>query len=104
MFVRTPAGGGQNSSGPSVALEVSDMDPEVASEIEWSGGDDPDETAGQHSESQRVAESGAGVAGGEVPVDLPLVGVDVVLPCGQLGVEQVYVVDAPVETLAGQRG
>ena len=32
------------------------MDPEVASEIEWSGGDDPDETAAQHAASQRSAE------------------------------------------------
>jgi len=51
-----------------------------------------------------VAESGAGVAGGEVPVDLPLVGVGGLLPGGQLSVEDVEVVDAPVEALAGQRG
>ena len=49
-----------------------------------------------------MAESGAGVAGGEVPVDLSLVGVGGVLPGGQLGVEVVDVVDAAVQALAGQ--
>src|SRR4051794_6556685 len=48
-----------------------------------------------------VAESGPGVAGGEVPVDLPLVRVGGVLPGGQFGVEHVQVIDAPVETLPG---
>src|SRR3954471_23430663 len=46
----------------------------------------------------------AGVAGGEVPVDLPLVGVDGVLPGGQLVVEDVEVVDPPVQALSGQGG
>jgi hypothetical protein len=46
----------------------------------------------------------AGVAGGEVPVDLPLVGVDGVLPGGQLVVEDVEVLDPPVEALSGQGG
>src|SRR5687768_3662774 len=51
-----------------------------------------------------MAESSAGVAGGEVPLDLSLVGVGGVLPSGELGVEDVQIVDAPVEALAGQRG
>ena len=44
-----------------------------------------------------VAESGAGVVGGEVPVDLPLVVVRGVLPGCQFGVEGVDVGDAPVD-------
>ena len=51
-----------------------------------------------------MAESGSGVAGGEVPVDLPLVGVGGGLPGGELDVEDVEVVDAPVEALPGQGG
>ena len=51
-----------------------------------------------------MTESRSGIAGGEVPLDLPLVCVDGVLPGGQLGVENVDVVDAAVEALAGQRG
>jgi hypothetical protein len=46
-----------------------------------------------------VSEFGAGVAGGEVPVDLSLVGVDGVLPGGEFGVENVQVGDAAVEAL-----
>jgi hypothetical protein len=49
-----------------------------------------------------VAEFGAGVAGGEVPLDLALVGVGGCLPGGEFGVEDVEVVDAAVETLPGQ--
>jgi hypothetical protein len=51
-----------------------------------------------------VSESGSGVAGGEVPVDLALVGVGAGLPGIEFGVEDVEVGDAAVETLAGQGG
>jgi hypothetical protein len=50
-----------------------------------------------------VAEFDAGVGGGELPVDLAVVGVDGVLPGGEFGVEGVDVGDAPVEALSGQR-
>ena len=46
-----------------------------------------------------MAEFGAGVRGGEVPVDLSLVGVGLVLPGGELSVQGVEVVDAAVEAL-----
>ena len=51
----------------------------------------------------QVAEAGAGVAGGEVPVDLALGNVGGVLTVGQFGVKDVHVVDAPVQALAGER-
>jgi hypothetical protein len=51
-----------------------------------------------------VAESGAGVVGGEVPVDLTLVGVGGLLPGGEFDVEYVEVGDAAVEALAGECG
>ena len=51
-----------------------------------------------------MAESGASVVGGEVPVDLALVGVGRVLAGGEFGVEDVEVIDAAVEALAGQGG
>jgi hypothetical protein len=51
-----------------------------------------------------VSEFDSGVVCGEVPVDLPLVGVGVVLPGGQLGVEGVAVSDAAVEALPGEDG
>jgi hypothetical protein len=51
-----------------------------------------------------VAEFGAGVVGGELPVDLALVGVGGVLPGGEFGVEDLEVVDAAVEALPGQCG
>jgi hypothetical protein len=50
----------------------------------------------------QVAESGAGVAGREVPVDLPLVGVGGLLPGGRPTVEGRQVVDAPVEGTSGR--
>ena len=51
-----------------------------------------------------MAEFDAGVSGGELPVDLALVGVGGVLPGGEFGVEDVKVGDAAVEALAGQGG
>ena len=39
-----------------MAPEVSDMDPKVTPQVESSARNDPDETAGQQSESQRSAE------------------------------------------------
>ena len=51
-----------------------------------------------------MAQSGAGVVGGEVPVDLALIGVGGVPPGGEFGVEDVEVADAAVQALAGQRG
>jgi hypothetical protein len=51
-----------------------------------------------------VAESGAGVVGGEVPVDLTLSGVGGLLPGGEFGIEHGEVVDAAVEALAGECG
>lgn len=44
------------------------------------------------------------VVGGEVPVDLTLVGVGLLLPGGELGVEHAEVLDAAVQALAGERG
>ena len=41
---------------------------------------------------------------GEVPVDLPLVGVDGVLPGGEFVVEYLEVLDPPIEALPGQGG
>jgi hypothetical protein len=38
-----------------------------------------------------------------VPVDLALVGVGGVLPGGELGVEDVQIVDAPAGALVGER-
>jgi hypothetical protein len=49
-------------------------------------------------------ESGAGVVGGELPVDSTLVGVGGVLPGGEFGVGGVEVVDAAVEALPGKWG
>jgi hypothetical protein len=49
-----------------------------------------------------VAEFDAGICGGELRVDLPLIGVGGLLPGGELGVEGVKVGDAPVQALAGQ--
>ncbi len=46
----------------------------------------------------------AGVGGGELPVNLALVGVGLALPGGELGVEGVEVLDAAVEALPGQGG
>ena len=51
-----------------------------------------------------MAEFDAGVGGGELPVDLALVGVGGVLPGGEFGVEGVEVVDPAVEALPGQGG
>ena len=51
-----------------------------------------------------MAEFDPGVFGGELPVDLTLVGVGGVLPGGELGVEDVEVADTSVQALAGQRG
>jgi hypothetical protein len=51
-----------------------------------------------------VAEFDAGVGGGELPLDLALVGVGGVLPGGEFGVEGVEVGDAAIEALAGQGG
>ena len=51
-----------------------------------------------------MAEFDAGVGGGELPVDLAVVGVGGVLPGGEFGVEGVDVGDAPVEALSGERG
>ena len=56
IFVRLGlASGRQSGTGPSVAPEVSDMDPEVTRQVEWSG-DDRETTAGQRS-SERSAEA-----------------------------------------------
>jgi hypothetical protein len=49
-----------------------------------------------------VAEFDAGVGGGELPVDLALLGVGGQLPGGEFGVEGVDVGDTPVEALSGQ--
>lgn len=51
-----------------------------------------------------VAESGAGVVGGEVPVDLTLGGVRGLLSGGEFDVEHGEVVDTAVEALAGECG
>ena len=51
-----------------------------------------------------MAESDPGVLGGEVPVDLPLVSVGLLLPGGEFGVEDREIIDAPVKALAGERG
>ena len=52
----------------------------------------------------KVAELDAGVVGGEVPVDLPLVGVGVVLPGGEFSVQGVEFADPAVEALPSQDG
>ena len=51
-----------------------------------------------------MAEFDAGVGGGELPVDLALLGVCGLLPGGEFGVEGVDVGDAPVEALSGEGG
>ncbi len=51
-----------------------------------------------------MAEFDAGAVGGELPIDLTLLGVGRVLPSGELGVQDVEVIDASVEALPGQRG
>ena len=51
-----------------------------------------------------MAELDAGVAGGELPVNLSLVGIDRVLPGGEFAVEDVEVGDPPVQALPGQGG
>ncbi|UOT08426.1 MULTISPECIES: hypothetical protein [Rhodococcus] len=51
-----------------------------------------------------MAEFDAGVVGGEVPLDLALIGVGLSLPGGEFGVEDSEVLDVPVQVLAGQRG
>ena len=48
-----------------------------------------------------MAEFDAGVGGGELPLDLALVGVGGVLPGGEFGVEGVDVGDTAIEALAG---
>ena len=45
-----------------------------------------------------------GVAGGESPVDLALVGVGGLGPRGEFGVQDIKVTDAPAKALAGQGG
>jgi len=51
-----------------------------------------------------VPEFDAGVAGGEPPVDLALVGVRGVGPGGEFLVEDIEFGDAPAEALFGQAG
>ena len=51
-----------------------------------------------------MAEFDAGVVGGEVPLDLALIGIGLSLPGGEFGVEGLEVLDAPVQALAGQHG
>ena len=51
-----------------------------------------------------MAEFDSGVIGGELPVDLALVGIGCFLPGGELIVEGVEVVDPAVEALSGERG
>jgi hypothetical protein len=51
-----------------------------------------------------VTEFDTYVVGGELPVDLALVGVGGMLPGGEFGVEDLEVVDATVEVLPGQCG
>src|SRR5690242_2882301 len=50
-----------------------------------------------------VAQFDACIVGGELPVDLTLVGVGGVLPGGEFGIEGVEVADPAVEALPGQR-
>ena len=50
-----------------------------------------------------VAEFDPGVVGGELPVDLALVGVGGVLPGCEFGVEEFEFTEAAVQALAGQR-
>ena len=52
----------------------------------------------------QVAQFDSCVVGGEVPVDLALAGVGLLLPGGELGVEHSEVLDAAVQALAGERG
>src|SRR6266576_4720600 len=51
-----------------------------------------------------VAELDACVVGGELPVDLALVGVDLVLPGGELTVQEFDIAKPPGEALPGQGG
>lgn len=51
-----------------------------------------------------MAEFGASVVGGEVPIDLALIIVGGGLPGGEVGVEGADVADAAVEALAGEGG
>lgn len=51
-----------------------------------------------------MAEFDAGVVAGELPDDFAFVGVGVGLPGGEFGVEQVEIVDASVQALAGESG
>jgi len=50
-----------------------------------------------------VAEFDPGVVGGELPVDLALIGIGSCLPGSELGVEDVEIADPAIEALAGQR-
>src|SRR5262249_49097006 len=52
----------------------------------------------------QVAQLDSCVVGGELPVDLTLVGVGLLLPGGELGVEHGEVLDAAVQALAAARG
>lgn len=47
-----------------------------------------------------VAEFDGGVVGGEVPLDLALIGIGLPLPGSEFGVEGPEVLDAPVQALA----
>ncbi len=49
-----------------------------------------------------MAEFDAGVVGGEVPLDLALIGVGLSLPGGEFGAQGLEVLDATVQALAGQ--
>lgn len=51
-----------------------------------------------------MAEFDAGIVGGEVPLDLALVGIGLLLPGSEFGIERLEVFDAPVQTLTGQHG
>ena len=51
-----------------------------------------------------MAELDPGIGGGELPLDLALVGVGGVLPGGEFGVEGVDVGDTAIEALAGEGG
>ena len=49
-----------------------------------------------------MAEFDTGVVGGEVPLDLTLIGIGLPLPGGEFGAQGLEVLDAPVQALAGQ--
>ena len=51
-----------------------------------------------------MAQFDSRVVGGEVPLNLALVAVGLLLPGGQFGVEAGRLVDAAVQALAGERG